>query len=513
MKNVCSLYFDGGYNKTKLEVYMFNYTTPEKKGISSASIEKYLRILEKRKLTTHDIIIMRGGDIVFEKYWAPFHKDFLHRMYSVTKSVLSLAVGFAIDEGYLSLDEKMSDILPDEAAIQSDGNMLELTVRDMLMMSTAKTPRDWFGARHPDRVRFYYENENTESRPGGTVFEYDSPGSFVLGAALERRIGMPFMDYLRPRLFDKIGVSKGARCLKCPGGHSWSDSALLCTAHDLLLLGKFVMNGGRWNGEQLLSESYVKAATSKQIDNNPEGLESHCTYGYGYLFWRTYDNSFFFNGMGCQFCVCVPDKDIIFVYNGDNQGNTIAKEIIIDGLFDLIVRPAGDGELEQDDAASGSLAEYSDTLKLYAVKTDVTRDFEKRIDGKVYQLNDNPMGIKELSFRFTDGTCEMNYTNAQGEKTLYFRINENEFGIFPEEGYSDEVGSQSAKGHYLKCAASAGWTEPQKLFIRVQIIDNYFGILNMNFGFRDENTVGIYMCKTAEDFLNEYKGYATGIAK
>ena len=123
------------------------------------------------------------------------------------------------------------------------------------------------------------------------------------------------------------------------------------------------------------------------------------------------------------------------------------------------------------------------------------------------------MGITEVSFSFTDGRCALNYTNAQGDKTLYFGVNENEFGIFPEEGYSDEIGSQFAPGHYLRCAASAAWIEPQKLFIRVQAIDDYFGILNMNFGFKDENTVGIYMNKTAEDFFNTYRGYATGKAE
>ena len=492
---------------------MFTYATPEKKGISSKSIENYIKVLERRRLSTHDVIIMRGDEIIFENYWKPFHKDFSHRLYSVSKSILSLAVGFAIQEGYLSLTDKIRDRLPKEMKLQeSDENMVELTVRDMLIMSTAKTPEHWFGARHPDRVRFYFENKSEYSRPGGTIYEYDSPGSFVLGAILERAVGMPFIDYLRPRLFDKIGVSKEARCLECPGGHSWSDSAVLCTAQDLLRLGKFVMNGGKWNGEQLLNEEYVRAATAKQIDNNVGGLESYCTQGYGYLFWRTWDNSFFFNGMGCQLCVCVPDKDMILVYNGDNQGNDIAKHIIVDEFFNQIVRPAIDAEIPKDETAERSLKEYAKTLKLYSVKSICPRDFEEKINSKVYTLNQNPMGITKLSFEFSDGTCKMNYTNAQGDKTLYFRIDENEFGLFPEEGYSKNVGSQFAEGHYYKCAASGAWIEPKKLFIRVQVIDDYFGILNMNFGFKDENTVGIFMNKTAEDFFETYKGFATGKA-
>ena len=221
---------------------MFKYTSPEKKGILSENIEKYIKKLESRRLCTHDIIIMRGDEIVFEKYWEPFNENFLHRMYSVSKSFLSLATGFAIQEGYLTLTSKIADLLPEEMKLRKDDeNMRDLTVRDMLMMSTAKTPEYWFDARHPDRVRFYFENESKFSRPGGTIYEYDSPGSFVLGAIVERLVGMPFMEYLRPRLFDKIGVSKEAKCLVCPGGHSWGDSAVLCTARDLLLVSKFCM--------------------------------------------------------------------------------------------------------------------------------------------------------------------------------------------------------------------------------------------------------------------------------
>ena len=492
---------------------MFKHTTPEKRGISSKNIEKYIKMLEGRKLSTHDIIIMRDDEIVFESYWAPFHKDFLHRMYSVSKSILSIAVGFAIQEGYLSLEDKVEKYLPEEMALQSDENMKELTLKNMIMMSTAKQEKSWFVARHPDRVRYYFENDRPYSRPGGTIYTYDSPGSFVLCAILERVVGMPFMDYLRPRLFDKIGVSNEAHCLKCPGGHSWADSAVLCTARDLLLLGKFMMNEGEWNGEQLLSREYCRAAVSKQIDNNPAGLESYNTYGYGYLIWRTYDNSFFFNGMGCQLCVCVPDKNIVFVYNADNQGNELAKHTIMDGFFEHIARTAVDDELPEDDEAHSSLTEYAKGLKLYAVKSCCEDDFAKRINGKIYTLNENEMGIKKLSFKLTDGVCELNYTNAQGDKTLYFRMDENEFGIFPEEGYSKDIGSEFAPGNYYKCAASGAWIEPQKLFIRVQVIDDYFGILNMNFGFKDENTVGIQMNKTAEDFFLTYQGYAMGICE
>ena len=195
------------------------------------------------------------------------------------------------------------------------------------MMSTAKPAEYWFDARTDDRVRLYFENKAENSRPSGTVYEYDSPGSFVLCALVERLTGKPFLAYLREKLFDKIGVSANIRCLKCPGGHSWGDSAVLCTPRDLLKVARFTMNMGSWNGEQILNKAYMSAAVSKQIDNNVWGVNDHDSQGYGYLFWRTYENSYFFNGMGCQYAVCVPGKDLIMIYNGDNQGKIMAKKL------------------------------------------------------------------------------------------------------------------------------------------------------------------------------------------
>ncbi len=487
-----------------------NYITPEQAGISSADIQAYIDFLEKAQLSTHDIILMKGDEIFYEGYWAPFHKDFLHRMYSVSKSIVSLAVGFAEQDGLLCLDDKISKYFEEELQGQTDENMRNQTVRHMLMMSTAKIPEPWFSARPDDRVRFYFENKRVESRPSGTIYYYDSTGSFVLGALVERLTGMPFMDYLRVKMFDKIGVSKNAHCLKCPGGHSWGDSAVLCTAQDLLKIARFTMNKGAWDGEQLLNAEYVIAATSKQIDNNVLGVNSHKSQGYGYLFWRTWQNSYYFNGMGCQFAICVPDKDLIFVYNGDNQGNPLAAKIIIDNFFEKIVDKISDTPLAENAKAHGALQKMSAGLKLMCAVGEKDSVWAEKINGVTYSMNENPMGITKLRVVLDGCNSRLEYTNAQGEKTLYFGMCENAFGKFPQEGYSKDVGSVFTKGHYYDCAASAAWIEPHKLFVKVQIIDEYFGNLNITLSFT-ENIIGVHMNKGAEDFLDEYVGYTGGV--
>ena len=128
----------------------------------------------------------------------------------------------------------------------------------------------------------------------------------------------------------------------------------------------------------------------------------------------------------------------------------------------------------------------------------------------MYVLCENDMGITKIGLEFKDGKGYFNYTNAQGDKTLEFGMCENAFGLFPQEGYADEVGGVYTPGHYLKCAASAAWVMPHQLFIKVQIIDKYFGNMNIMLGFVG-NQVSMFMKSAAEDFLEEYQGYAGGV--
>ncbi|MBR2476745.1 MAG: serine hydrolase [Clostridia bacterium] len=487
-----------------------NYCTPEKMGISSENILKYLKTLEDRRLATHDVIIMRGDNIVCEAYWKPFHKDFLHRMYSVTKSFVGIAVGFLEQDGLIELDDEIAKYFPEEMAAQTDENMRHQTIRNMLMMSTAKIERYWFTSGCTDRVKYYFENDNKESRPAGTIFQYDSTGSFVLGALVERLTGKTLLDYLREKFLDKIGFSKEAYMLKCPGGHSWSDSALLCTPADLLKVAKFMMNKGKWNGGQILNEKYATDATSDLItctSINDCQFESH---GYGYLIWRTHDNSFFFNGMGCQLAVCVPDKDMILIYNADNQGKTYAKDIIIDNFFDMIVRTAEDEELPENMEANKKLNDMIENLTLAVAIGEKSSPTADKINGKTYKMDYNPMGIEKIKFTFDADGGVFHYTNEQGDKEIPFKFGENAFHKFPQEGYSDMVGTEKS-GILYDCASSAAWIRENVLQLKVQVIDKYFGNLHAVFNFRND-IVGVRMNKIAENFMNEYHGYAGGKA-
>ena len=485
---------------------MFEKITPEEAGISSSWVEKFLRTLDRRGLATHSVLLMRGNKVFGEFYWEPFHRDFCHRMYSETKSYVSVAIGLLIDDGKLSIDDSISSFFPDKCDRELPDYLKEQTIRQMLMMETCGSVPSWFTNEEKDRVRLYM-NENSASVPAGMRFSYDSAGSQVLSTLVERLTGKSLFDFLNDRVFSKLGTFRTATILKTKTDDSFGDSALLCTARDMASFARLVMNYGKWNGEQLISESYLRAATSPLADSDEMGFDDIDSRGYGYQIWCLGDGRFFFNGMGCQFTFCIPDKDLIFVITSDNQGYPAAKSLIYAAFEDLILDRIQSEPLTDDPAAFASLCDYAGTLQLMTLKGQRGSRAAKAISGRRYVCENNKTGIREFTLTFAeDDTGVLHYVNGQGEKKIPFGLGKNVFGKFPQLGYSNEhAGLQTDNGYMYDCAACAVWREEQKLLLKVQVIDRYLGNMLAMFSFRDDYAV-VRMTKTAENFLNEYAG-------
>ena len=229
-----------------------NYCTPEKAGISSSDVLKFYKHLDAYNLSTHSVILARGNDIFSECYYAPFNRDFKHRMYSVTKTFVSIAVGFCEQDGLISLDDPMVKYFPEYINEKTNDKMMKTTIREMLKMETSHENNvNWFYSGTKDRVETYFRV--TGDKNSDCLFAYDSQGSYMLGVIVEKVTGKPFVEYLKDKGLRDIGFSEDAYCLKAPGGRSWGDSAMMCTAMDLMLFSRFVLNKGSWNGKQYLN--------------------------------------------------------------------------------------------------------------------------------------------------------------------------------------------------------------------------------------------------------------------
>ncbi|MBQ8309148.1 MAG: serine hydrolase [Clostridia bacterium] len=490
---------------------MFEKITPEQAGISSDNVAKLISVMERRGAVTHGILMMKDGKIFAEEYWKPFHKDFCHRMYSQTKSFVGVAIGLLIEEGKLSLNDKVADYFPEKIDGELKGYVKDQTVKDMLTMCTAGGPNHWwFTSGDPDRTHLYFNDRGT-GRPSGTYWVYDSAGSQVLCNLVEKLSGKKMLDYMKEKLFNHMGTFQTATILETPNGVSWGDSAMVCTLRDIASFGQLVMNYGVWEGKRLMNEAYLREATSKVVDNR-ENAHYHVYYqGYGYQIWRVESNGFAFVGMGDQITLCYPDKNLLFAFNSDNQGTDVPRSLIIGAFEDLIVDHIKDTPLPENKAAQKRYAKVTKDLKLFAVQGEEDSPFRKELQRKVYRCEPNKMGIKKFSFRFKNAkTGEFHYTNEQGDKVIPFGVNHNVFGKFPQLGYANDRGAVATTDGYMhNDAVSFAWAEEKKIILYVQVIDRYFGNMSAVFAFKGDD-VAVRFSKTAEHFFMEYEGSLVG---
>lgn len=481
------------------------FKKPEEEGIPSSGILAVLKKIKDFKINLHSFMIVRHGNIIAEAYAKPFDKNFEHRLYSCSKTYVSIAIGKLIGEGKLKLSDKIADFFPEYVKDTADELILETTVEDALKMSVPMITDSYLIKRDENWAKSFFGVPSL--KPSGTVFNYNTSGSFILGVLVEKITEKPFEEYLRP-IFDEIGIGK-VSCIKSPDGFSWGGSGIICTMRDFAKFGEFIMHKGEYNGKQLISREYMEKATSKQISNLTENCYTPmCGQGYGYQIWIT-DFGFGLYGMGSQNVFCYPDKDIMFVCNGDTQCSfDFDSDIILDAVNDYIYRPAKDSPLPEKMNSFNKLKAELDGFSLNVGYGKAHTVYESKINGVKYALDKNKMEIKWFKLHFTGDQGVFEYENKRGIKEIKFGLEKYVQNTFPETHYYGmQVSVPSNKEP--DCIASASWTEEQKLLIRVYIIDTSFGNCFMTFGFKGDS-VGIMMQKRAEFFMDKYDGYAKG---
>ena len=486
------------------------FKTPEELGLSSNFVLEFIKRIREWKINLHSFMLVKDGAIMAEGYYKPFDKDFEHRLYSTSKTFVAMAVGLLCDEGKIRLTDCIADYFPEYRDTQQHKWLQECTIEDALKMSVPQ-PIDTYYERQTDRWAWTFFNVGKAVKPAGTIFQYNTSGTFILDVLVEKLTGKTFLQYLQPVL-DEIGVSRDIWCVEAPDGYSWGGSGVVATLRDFAKFGEFILNKGLVNGKQLISREYMEKATSKQICNLYENNYSiRTTTGYGSQIWIT-DEGYSLYGMGSQYVFCFPKKNFMFVCQGDTQCSAdSAGDIIYDAVKRLLYENIQDKALPSNEAASKELSERLASLELNAEFGDKHSDFEKVINGQVYRLEANPMSWKWFKFDFDGDNGVLTYENPRGVKQIKFSFGSYTVGTFPETHYYDKRVDTPA-GRELDCMMSAGWTEHKKLLLRVYITDINIGNCFMNFAFKGEQgeEVGLLFMKRAEFFMDGYQGFAGG---
>ncbi|HWQ06508.1 MAG TPA: serine hydrolase [Feifaniaceae bacterium] len=290
----------------------FLRTTPESVGIASGSIHRLLDRLESGFTEMHGLQILRHGKICLEGWWNPYAPGICHNLMSVTKTYTATAIGIAYTEGILKLTDRLIDIFPDDAPEKPDELLKLLTIRDLLCMGSGMESepvptKNWKKDFLATPIAY---------RPG-TRFRYNSVGSSLLGAIIKKRTGLGLLAYLKPRLFDLIGIDADNLLWETmPDGMESGGAGLFATAEDNLRLMLLYSNGGTWEGTRILAEDFVRQAISPQIDSAvqaelyPFAKDSFC--GYGYQIWMCQpDGVYRADGAMGQFAIVDPRLDLI----------------------------------------------------------------------------------------------------------------------------------------------------------------------------------------------------------
>ena len=432
----------------------FVRATPESQGISSDLFAALLRELDASKDTEmHHFMALRHGKVICECNFAPYPKGMWHITHSMCKSITGMAIGMLIEEEKLKLDENIYDIFPDHINAFSKIFRPVITVENLLTMTSGVTfnesgivsGNDWLGS---------FLNASVNGKPG-TEFQYNSLNTYVLSAIVTKRTGETLTEYLTPRLFGPLGITK-YYWETCPKGITKGGWGLFLCAEDMAKLGQLYLQKGKWNGQQLVSEYWIEISTARHLKTQND------TYGYGYQLWMEQrPGSFEYNGMLGQNVIIYPDMDMVLVTNAGN------KEMFQDCIMLNIIRkyfpvnyhPADVlpenplshsllkrlcGELENGENNNNrstslrggwkrnvvSRRKHSDKKYSYRISAivDLPSDhhsFMRAVSGRTYVMEQQNIGIAPLFVQvfhnnMTDGISEIFFTYDAGNFCVSF---------------------------------------------------------------------------------------------
>lgn len=479
----------------------FESCPPEKCGIPQEAVTAFEEQLAQGRVRMHGYLLLSGKRIIAEKYWEPYGADVLHRMYSITKSFVALAVGLLIGEGKISLDDKICDYFPEKLP---EGGAhpwcREMTIRDMLSMRTCYSSTT-YKRYDGDWVESFFRVK-PEHVPG-TVFHYDTSSAHVLGALVEKLTGKALLDYMREKFLDALGFSKEAYIIKDPSGVSQGGSGLMCTLRDVAKTAWLCSRYGVYDGMELLPRDFLQEALRPCVPTDLQPtLDEQC--GYGYLFWmpRTRmsasdgqsGDGFVMYGMGGQLAVCFPEQDFCFLTMADTIGNPAGLQIIYDSFYRTVYPFLLLRDRERPDAF-GYMGK-ADRMKRKVIRAEkeagwTDRKPHMRDTGReIFLCDSNPAGWMRITFDWKKGFVLLEH--AEGSVKLEFGDggDDRRHQLFGDTGYRCECFGEWKMGHFiLKCF----------------VTDEEQGHVWMDFCRKDAR-MSVRMSSTGEPFFERFKG-------
>ncbi len=433
-------------------------STPESQGVSSAGLLAFVEALDQQVDGMHGIVVVRHGQVVLEGWWQPYAAETPHSLYSLSKSFTSTAVGLAISEGKLSLDDPILKFFPDDAPSDPGKNLKLMRVSDLLRMSTGHQAEPKVGATDTQPWTKTFLAQPVLSKPG-SHFLYNTPATYMLSAIVQKVTGQTVLDYLRPRIFDPLGI-KDPTWGTSPQGISQGGFGLSIRTEDIAKFGQLYLRKGTWNGKQLVPTAWVEAATARQTSNG-SAPDSDWDQGYGYQFWRSRHNAYRGDGAFGQYCVVIPEQDTVVAITSGVKDMQALINVVWDHLLPALrVVP-----IPADSSAEAQLKAKLAGLTIPPVAGKTATDLAKKVAGKRYAFPANPTKIEAVTWQpAPSGEANALILRLDGKDQLM---------LCDTQGWHK---TRAALGPLAEqpASASAAWTSDDTLTTRIAFVETPF---------------------------------------
>jgi CubicO group peptidase (beta-lactamase class C family) len=432
--------------------FTFPRSAPEAQGVSSAAILAFVEEAEQKLDALHSVMIVRHGQVIAEGWWEPYAADEPHMMFSLSKSFTSTAVGLAVADGKLNVDDPVLQFFPGEAPAEPSANLKAMRVRDLLTMSTGHHDEDIqkFPYQSDESVVKHFLARSVAHKPG-TFFVYNTPASYMLSAIVQKVTGQPVVEYLQPRLFEPLGIVNPT-WEASRQGVSMGGFGLSIRTEDIARFGQLYLQKGMWQGKQLIPAAWVETATSRLMSNG-SSPSSDWEQGYGYQFWRSRHGFYRGDGAHGQFCLILPQYDaVIAITSGTRDMGSVMNLV-----WDRLVPALKAGTLPADAASNRKLARRLSTLVLRTSSGAATSAVAQTVAGKRYVFDKNAQSIESIA---------LEPASSGGGAAIALRISGVEQRIAAAHN-AWQKGTLVSSGTPNVVAASGAWTDGDTYTLKV----------------------------------------------
>lgn len=438
-------------------------STPESQGISSSAILAFVDETEATIGPLRSLMIARHGQVVAEGWWSPFAPSLNHWLFSLSKSFTSTAIGIAQSEGLLSLDDTVISFFPDELPPEPSNNLKSMRIRDLLRLTHGTEAADAIlRSDDPQWVRSFLAMDVTNTP--GTLWAYSNTAPYILSAILQKLTGEHLVDYLRPRLFEPLGIRHPV-WRQSPEGIDLGGSGLRLTTEDVLRFGQLYLQNGRWEGQQLLPASWVAEATTRQASNgsNPS---SDSQQGYGFLFWMTrHPRVYYAGGAYGQNCIVMANQDAVVATTAGVRFG--AMQPLLDLVWKHILPAMNDTPLAEDPGLHGRLQSRLDGLTVPTPEGEMDSPTLHAISGRRYMFSPNDRSIESMTLTTAPDHDVLTLVNHLGEHHIPCGRGTWTASTTQFEPPAHPMGGPSSERTEVPCAASGAWTAQNTYTVRL----------------------------------------------